>query len=397
MALCVGIIGAGIGGLTAALACRQAGFDVELLSTSCSEQADGAVDLPPNATRLLRALKVLDEVESVAVRPEAIHFRAARSGYLIASRPLGKFAADRYGAPHLHVLHSALLDVLRAQLPHRRIEACTVLAVGSISQNDDFVTVECDDTTLRLDVLIVCDGADSTTRRQLFGGEPARFLGRIEWQALIPADAAAHGRPRHAITRWLGPNGHFIQRDVDGGHRICLTGIASGPPHATQQWMTHDRGDDFVHAFDGWHPSVMEMISRAATCRSRALHDHAAATTWSRGRIVLLGNACHPLLPYVDQGGAMAIEDAWILSRLLGDWEDDDVTAALLEYARYRQPRVTRVQNAARENSTTYHEADAMRAFGRNLKLALGTRLLPELAIEQFDWLYGYDAVKGFD
>ncbi|MFM8353893.1 MAG: FAD-dependent monooxygenase [Gammaproteobacteria bacterium] len=126
-----------------------------------------------------------------------------------------------------------------------------------------------------------------------------------------------------------------------------------------------------------------------------ALHDHPPLPAWHSGRVALLGDACHPMLPYLAQGAAMAIEDAWVLARMLDQWDEDPV-AALGEYSRYRQPRATRVQAASREQGTEFHRTDRWQILKRNLTLGFGSRYLPELAMQRFDWLHGYDCVKGF-
>ncbi len=393
MSLAIGIVGAGIGGLTAALALEQCGFDVEIFEAAPRLEALGAgIQLSPNATKVLRALRVLDAVAELGVAPDAVHFRSYRTGYLIASRPLGPVSEARYGAPYLHVHRGDLQNALAGAVSARSIALHTGVDIKSIEDSDQQVVV----AGRRFDVLVGCDGIHSTVRHHLFGSESARFTGQLAWRALVPVQRIDQSAVPRAATVWLGPNHHFVHYYVASGELLNLVGVVETEREGAESWRLEGDISEFRADFEGWHPHVTMLIDAATHCHQWGLYDRAPMQAWGRGRITLLGDACHPMLPFLAQGAAMAIEDAWVLSRCLEDWEDGDPAEGLREYERYRMPRTARVQQSATAQGKMFHEPRPLARAMRNLKLGLATRLLPEIAMEQLDWLHGYDAVQGF-
>jgi salicylate hydroxylase len=394
----IGIVGAGPGGLALALACHHAG----LTDLAIYEQADvietvgAGLQLSPNATRVLQALGLRDELQRIAFYPQAVHFRAWRSGYLVAMRPLGRFSESRYGAPYYHVHRGDLQQLLLERVRALGIAVHAGAALTSVDQTADRVAARFADGNQRVhDVLVGCDGIHSAVRGALFGDSSPRFTGHLAWRGLVPADRLPRGLLEPVVTAWLGPRKHFVNYFVRGGELVNFVGVIEDASWRGESWREPGDPARLRADFADWHPVIGRIIDGAEDVFRWALHDHAPLASWSRGRVTLVGDACHPMLPYLAQGAAMAIEDAWVLARMLEQWEEEPMEA-LLQYERFRKPRAAQVQARSREQGEEFHLADRWRIVARNLKLGFGSRYLPELAMQQFDWLHGYDCVKGF-
>jgi salicylate hydroxylase len=396
----VAVVGGGIGGLTVALACKHAGIDVQVYEQASALQELGAgIQLTPNATRILRALNVLQPIARHGFYPRAAQFRAARSGFIIGFLPLGEFAESRYGAPYLHVHRDDLHRSLRDSAVVRGIPLHLGKAVTDYAELGDGDEIElrfADHTTARCDLLIGADGIKSRMRARMFGDSEPRFSGHMVWRGLVPADRL----PQHLIppnvTAWLGPNRHFVHYYVRNGDLINFVGVVETSRWTEESWSIRGDPEELRADFADWHPTVQQLIGASEHCYKWALYDRAPLPRWTRGRATLLGDACHPMRPFLAQGAAMAIEDAWVLSRLLETYEDE-VEHALEEYQRFRLPRTRHVQDQSRLQGEMYHLASPLPRFARNVRLALGSRFLPDVAMQRYDWLFGYDAVRGFD
>jgi salicylate hydroxylase len=394
----IGIVGAGPGGLTLALACRHAGLtDITVYEQASTVETAGAgLQLSPNATRVLQTLGLRQELQAISFYPQAVQFRAWRSGYLIAMRPLGGFSEARYGAPYYHVHRGDLQQLLLQQVRKLGIPVETDALLRGIRQDADAVTAEFTDASTRSHhVLVGCDGIHSAVRAALFGDSSPRFTGHLAWRGLVPAERLPPNLLDPVVTAWLGPRKHFVNYFVRGGELVNFVGVVEDASWQAESWREPGDPHRLRQDFADWHPVIGQIIDAAEDVYRWALHDHAPLERWTRGRVTLLGDACHPMLPYLAQGAAMAIEDAWVLARMLEQWEDAP-EHGLIEYERYRQPRTARVQARSRQQGEEFHLADRWQIMARNLKLGFGSRYLPELAMQQFDWLHGYDCVKGF-
>ncbi|MBX3707892.1 MAG: FAD-dependent monooxygenase [Pseudomonadales bacterium] len=397
--LSVGIVGAGPGGLALALALHHAGItDVTVYEQSDTIERIGAgIQLSPNATRVLGALGLREPLAAIGFYPQAVQFRAWRSGYLIATRPLGGFSEARYGAPYYHIHRGDLQALLFEQVRALDIPVRTGHTLATLRQDTDGVSLAfaCG-RTARHGVAVGCDGIRSVVRAQLFGATRPRFTGHLAWRGLVPAERLPADLVPPTVTAWLGPRKHFVHYYVRGGALVNFVGVIEDDRWQSDSWREPGDPAELARDFRDWHPSIRRIIEASGDVFRWALHDHAPLPAWTAGRATLLGDACHPMLPYLAQGAAMAIEDAWVLARMLEHWEDEP-TEGLVQYERYRRPRTARVQAGSRAQGETFHLSDRWRIVGRNLKLGLGSRYLPEIAMAQFDWLHGYDCVKGFD
>lgn len=396
----IGIVGGGIGGLTLALACREAGFaDITVYEQSAAAAADAEVSgagiqLSPNATRVLQALGLKEALAAAAFYPQAVHLRGWRSGYLVASRPLGQFSQARYGAPYYHVHRGDLQRLLWQAAADRGVR----LESGRSCRGADATgpSIEFDGDTAHHDVVVGCDGIHSVVRNAVVDAEAPRFTGHVAWRGMVPASRLGKAAPSPTVTAWLGSGSHFVNYYVRGGESVNFVGVVESAGWHDESWRQPGAVAELAADFAAWHPQVRALIEAADTAFKWALYEREPLTTWTRGAVTLLGDACHPMLPYLAQGAAMAIEDAWVLSRMLERWEDQPATGCA-EYERYRRPRTARVQLRSRLQGEEYHLRGRWPVWKRNLTLALGSRYLPEIAMQRFDWLHGYDCIRGFE
>lgn len=397
MALQILVAGGGIGGLAAALALTRRGQRVELLEQADAFGEVGAgIQLGPNATRRLASLGLSDAVTGIAARPEALVVASAVTGDAIARLPLGDAMYERYGAPYLCVhradLHALLLDAVRAS------DGATLnleARISHVEARDDAVAVVTDDARAwEGDALIGADGLWSVVRSGVVGGKtgpaPApRATGHTAWRGLIDQRHLPQSRRSTDVRVWLGPRLHAVAYPVRRGDALNVVVLAeSAPLGDARDWNQVASLDALQRATGRCRGTLQALIESIPDWRAWSLSDReplTGARQMADGRVALLGDAAHPMLPYLAQGAGMAIEDAVALGGALGDDASDrpgGVPAALMRYAEARWQRNARVQARARRNAAIFHMTGPMR-FGRDLSLrALGPTLL------DVPWLY---------
>jgi salicylate hydroxylase len=393
------VAGAGIGGLAAALALARTGHDVEVLERAPALTDVGAgIQISPNATKALRALGIDARLEAAASRPEFLELRLGRSGRRVFSIPMGEAAVQRHGAPYLHLHRADLLDILRDAAVAAGVNLLLGTAIATYAGQGEKVRVDLGDGgKIEADLLVGADGMRSTVRRRMLGEESPRFTGSVAWRLLAPASAAP-GLPHGAIV-WAGPKRHAVTYRVRGGELINFVGVveeslsAAAPPEDRPEGWNED-GDPAVlsQAFAGWADPLPAIVAAGGHCHRWPLFDRDPLPRWVDGRVVLLGDACHPMPPFQAQGAAMAIEDACVLARCLK--EDAEVEAALLRYRLLRQPRTARVLASARANMSVFHRSSWLSQAATYGPMMLADRLLPAIVRSRQDWIYGYDVTR---
>lgn len=382
------IAGAGIGGLSAALALVRCGFKVTLLERNKELREVGAgIQVSPNAYRILDSFGVIDRLGEKCVRPREIRIHSARAGGLIGRIPLGEFAEQRYGAPYCVVhrgdLHRALLSEVEA---HSDIEIQLGVTVADALSDDDGITVDLqgDDgiASMRGAALIGADGVWSAVRRRLLRLPSAQYSGRTAYRAVIPATDLPD-ELRSATGIWMGARSHFVHYPIRGGDALNLVAVVE-EDWRDEEWSAPGDRDALLQRFNHWPKAARDLLEKPDTWLKWGLCDVGPGTIWTEGRISLLGDAAHAMLPFMAQGGAMAIEDAAVLANALAS--DPDTCAALLAYEKARRDRVERVMRTARDNDRTYH-LGGVSAMVRDM----GIRFLSgEKLLTRFDWLYGW-------
>ncbi|WP_150525937.1 FAD-dependent monooxygenase [Roseibium sediminis] len=386
------IAGAGIGGLTAALALNDAGYEVCVLEKASELREVGAgLQLSPNACSVLERLGVLDELLPHAVLPEGISIRSGHSGKLLGTVPLGGDIAERYGLPYL-VIHRADLQatLFEHACSRKGIDIRLDAAVSDIKINDQgqitcLYETSDDVNAVGTRALIGADGVWSKVRRFVPGHNTPKFTGQAAYRATIPAE----GLPSYVLNRtglWLGPNAHVVHYPISGGSSLNIVVLIA--ENWTEQDWSAPADADMVHAaLDGWSPELLSLIEKSPKWLKWALCGVDANGPWRHGQVALLGDAAHGMLPYAAQGGAMAIEDAFVLARTFKA-QNGDANTAFAIYEAERKDRVARVQALARRNASIYH-------MGAPLALARDTvmRMMPpKKFIDQMDWIYRWTA-----
>lgn len=385
----IAIAGAGIGGLTAAFALGLKGFHVRVFERDDAPRRDGAgIQLGPNATRLLDRLGLMTAVAQDAVTPEAIAVSDGLSGKPIMDMPLGEAARTRYGAPYLVIhrgdLHTALWMAARSL---DNVEIVTRTAVTGFTGHSDSVDIAlAHQPATKAAALIGADGVWSEVRHGVIGDARPDFTGEVAWRGLAETQAFPVKGAGTRIGVWLAPGGHLVHYPVSGGRAINVVAIATGEDPG-RGWSREVGAGQVSEAFERWAPLCREIIASVTGWRQWPVLDRAPDPCWTSGRVTLLGDAAHPMPPYLAQGGAMAIEDGYVLAECL-DANRYRLPAGLKAYQAARMARTARVQAQSRANARHFH-ADGITRYMRNmvLKTAGGARMLA-----RYDWLYGADA-----
>jgi salicylate hydroxylase len=380
------VVGGGIGGLAAALCLARSGHAVTVLEQAPAIGEVGAgIQLSPNATRVLFALGLQSALEAVAFRPEATEMRQWRTGRFIATTPLGDAATRQFGFPYFHIHRGDLITVLeRAVRMTSGIRLVTGTRVERVFEQHDKVVVDGAFGTLAADALIGADGIRSVVRAHLFGSAQPVFTGNIAWRLLIPANDLPPGMVRPAVTAWWGPGAHVVHYFVRRGELVNCVFVREQRGWEVESWTEPGDPAELQAAYRGWHEHVRTLTQHAArdTLFKWALFDRPPMPAWSRGRMTLLGDACHATLPFMAQGAAMAIEDAAVLGACLDS--SADVAQGLLRYEELRRPRTAGIQLGSRRNAEVFH-LRGLKAWARNRAAGQAAKRL--LAV------YGYDAL----
>ncbi len=390
------VVGGGIGGLSAALSLARQGLNTELFERAPEFAEVGAgIQLSPNATRVLFALGLEAPLRAACSQAVGGEVRHWRSGRVLSRFPLGQRVQARFGFPFLQAHRADLVEIMAAAaMKQERIRLHQHALVTGFEQTASAVRLAYQqprgEQIATGDVLIGADGLASSTRQRLFDAESPRFTGNIAWRALVPAERLPNALMRPVVTLWWGPGGHVVQYFVRTGALMNCVWIVEKRGWEVESW--HERGDrgELEADFRGWHEDVRILIDclDAGSLYKWALFDRPPLATWGRGRVTLIGDACHPALPFMAQGAAMAIEDAAVLANCLADRRHADaIESRLTAYAALRQSRANEVQRRARRLGRVFHMRGIFAAV-RNLGLRFLFGRLP------WAGLYRYDALQ---
>jgi 2-polyprenyl-6-methoxyphenol hydroxylase-like FAD-dependent oxidoreductase len=364
------IIGGGIGGSAAALAMLRAGHKVSVFEQVKAKSEVGAgIQISPNASRLLHRYGLSSRLDEVAVRPQAVEARRWNDGKVLAGEPLGETVEAAFGAPHYHIHRADLLKVITDAIPQESLHEGK-RCIGIVDDGKCVLAKFDDGSSAEGDVLVGADGIHSYVQKHLFGDEAPRFSGNIAFRGLVPRDRVRHLDLKLNTTNWMGPGGHFIHYFVSSGRYLNFVAVSEQSEWRGESW--NDRADvgEAISRYSGWNSQIYEILQASERIFKWALFDRAPLPKWTKGRVTLLGDACHPMLPYMAQGAAQAIEDGATLARCLAE-ESVDTEGALERYETIRIPRTSRVQAMARRNATVFHLHDGPEQQERDSKMAL--------------------------
>ena len=389
----VAIIGAGIGGLTAALALIRQGIGVDVYEQAPELKELGAgVQISSNGTRVLYALGLGAEVERAGVIVAGKEIRLWSTGQTWKLFDLGAESVERYGFPyvmfHRGDLHAMLLNEIRLERPDaiKLNRKCT-----DVADDGDTVLMRFENgETARAGVVIGADGVQSRVRLATFGADRPEFTGIVAWRVLVPRERVPSGIRLKVGTNWVGPGGHVVHYPVRGGALLNLVGLLERDDWRVESWTVQGSKDEFINDFRNWHPDIHETIRAGDTPYKWALFARPPMPGWTKGRVTLLGDACHSMLPMMAQGAVMALEDGYVLARCIKAF---GVTPeALQRYETARRERANRCVAAAIDNTKRFHNPEMAHAAGAE---AYVTREWAEDKVKaRYEWLFTYDATS---
>ena len=387
----IAIIGAGVGGLTLAIALRQRGLAAKIFEQASElNEIGAAVALSANSTRELRRLGVLDAISAVSTEPTELIYRDWRDGHRIAAYPVRhnlqyrkRFGAPFYGI-HRADLQRVLSDALGGvglHLGHR--------LTNLVDRSDTIGLGFANGRNVQADLVIGADGVRSVVRRFVTGSEDAVYSGTSAFRGIVPVDRLLSLPNPHALQFWMGPNAHLLHYPIGGrGEVVNFFAGVDGPavwPHA-DKWLTEVEAGEAVAVFAGWHPAVTEMVGAVVHNMRWALFAVRPLLTWCRGRALLLGDAAHAMLPHHGQGANTTIEDAVTLAELLAGSSPGELNAVVARYQALRRARTRKIQRSSRVTNDLFHLPDGPALVERDRRVSR----FPE----DFGWIHEFDALR---
>lgn len=385
----IAVVGAGIGGLSAAAFLERHDHEVHVFESSTELGEVGAgIQISPNGSRLLHQLGLEEQLATIGTTPSRVVIRRWSDDSQLSETPLGSRARQRWSAPYYNVYRPDVIEILKSacerstiHLDHRLVR----IDVESTRPVLEFDNGE----SCSADLVIGADGIHSRVRHELFGEQSTRFSGWVAYRALVPRERVADLAVE--VTNRLGPDAHIVSYFVGRNQRFLnLVCISHDPDWSIESW--HEPGDTEVlrARFADWSSPVRNLLERVEPNVFRwALHDRRPLNAWSRGAVTLLGDAAHPMVPFMAQGGCQAIEDAAVLTRALD--EGRDAEHALDLYESTRRPRTADIQGRSFANATSFHLADGPEQKRRDAAYATISARGDDV-LANFDWLYGHDA-----
>ena len=381
------IVGAGIGGLVSALCLNKKGYEVEIYEQSevLSELGAG-VQLSPNATRVLDYLKLTDDLKPHVFEPRSFQFLNYKTEKIISKRELGLKIQDDFGFPNFDVHRADLQKVLLNKIEEEGIKIFTNMKVIDVGNEENKAYIKINEEKIKADIVIGADGIHSVVREKLFEKKESSFTGNVAWRMLIPVDLLPRDLILPDTTVWLGPKKHFVSYHVSGGKNLNCVCLVEQDGWTNESWSERGNIEDLREVYNGWNQTIETLlkIANPNTLYRWALHDRPPMKQWSKGRIILLGDAAHPMLPFLAQGAAMAIEDGAVLADCISSHEDNE--KSLKYFEQIRKPRTSFVQLAARRNAKILH-LSGLAAFFRNIIMGYAGNKI-------FNKLYRYDALS---
>jgi 6-hydroxynicotinate 3-monooxygenase len=367
MPLNVAIIGAGMGGLATAAALRKVGIDVTIYEQARQFARLGAgIQVGCNAMKVLRGLGLESRMRKQSFYPRSWNNRDWRTGEIKFDMIFGENAEAKYGAPYLLAHRGDLHEALASAVPEEHVKLNHKL-VGLDETADGVRLTFADGATVTADAVVGADGVHSVVRDILFETAPVQYTGRIAYRTTYPA-ALLNGEKIDDCTKWWGEDRHIVIYYVKPDRsEIYLVTSQPEPEFRIESWSAKGDVRELRKAFAGFDRQVEQVLAACPDVHKWAIVDREALDRWAEGKVTLLGDACHPMTPYMAQGAAMAIEDAAVLSRCLDGIDRDGIADAFRRFEATRRERTSRVQATSRANTWLKQKTDA-------------------------DWVYAYDA-----
>ena len=365
----IAIIGAGIGGLAASACLRKAGIESVIYEQAPAFARIGAgIQMSPNAMRVLYGIGIGDQIRATAFEPPNWRNRDFDTGNMSNEHPLGPAALERYGVPYLLMHRGDLHAKLHGAVPDDTIRYNYKLC--GMDQSDSGVTLSFENgETVKVDALIASDGVHSIVRDWMLDVEAPKFTGRLAYRTAFPA-ALLNGHELDDSVKWWGPDRHIVIYYVTSARdEIYFTTSQPEPDFQVESWSTTGDVNELRNAYADFHEDVRAVLDACPAVHKWAIFERDPLPRWTDGNVTLMGDACHPMTPYMAQGAANALEDAVVLSRCLADRGTGDIAAAFRRFEAARLPRTSEIQATSHRNEFMREKTDP-------------------------DWVYGYDAWK---
>ena len=385
----VSIAGGGIGGLTAALALLRMGIDVDVYEQAPELKEVGAgVQLAANGTRVLYALGVGEELKALSCEAQGKEIRLWNTGETWKLFDLGPVSIERYGAPYFTVYRPDLLDVLAHAVRRVKPDAIHLGAkCAGFTQDEAGVTLSFEGGSVKSDVLVGADGVHSGIRQGLFGADKPEFTGMIAWRGIVPMERLPKHMARMVGSNWIGPGGHIVHYPLRAGRLMNFVGVLERGDWRVESWSARGTQEELAADFRGWHDDIQAFIRAIDTPYKWALMVRAPLERWTIGRVTLLGDAAHSMLPFLAQGAIMAIEDGYVLARCISGFP---VETALQRYEAARRERTRRTVEGSAANIYRFHNpALADPEQGRKF---IDREWQSQRIADRYEWLFRYDA-----
>ena len=385
------IAGGGIGGLTAALSLLRRGMAVEVYEQAPELREVGAgVQISPNGTRVLHALGVGEAVRAISCETPGKEIRLWSTGQTWSPFDIVSECVERYGFPYLTVYRPDLLAVLERAVREAAPEAIRLgHRVIGFDDLGERVRLAFDGGGSAIgDVLVGADGIHSVVRHALWGEDRARFTGMFAWRGVIPMERLPPHLNRPVATNWIGPGRHVVHYPLRNFRLMNMVGVVEGADWQVESWTARGTHAEMHRDFAGWHDNIHAMIDAIGTPFRWAFLARDPLPACGRGRVTLLGDACHPTLPFLAQGAVQAIEDGFILARALADFADPET--ALRRYEDARRERTARMVRGSSDNTRRFHNPELADAEGAARYVA--REFDPARVRDRYEWLYAYDA-----
>lgn len=394
------IVGAGIGGLTLALCLLRQGLKVTIYERSHTlEEVGAGIQIGPNGNKVLAALGLLHELEQVAFKPQAAEMRMGdATGQVIFSLPLGSQCEQRYKAPYLNIHRADLQRILVGAVQHQAPNALKLgYEVKDLTQDNQRVTLSfTNGESATGSIVIGADGVRSAVRKLLFNIEDGHFSGMAAWRMTVPSSRLPKNFVPPKATVWVGKGQHAVTYYVRGGQLVNLVGVVEQNHWPYDDWTCSGSKQDILAAYANWHPIIKGILAAGDDTEyyQWALRDLPPLENWYQGRVCLLGDACHAMLPFMAQGAVMAIEDAWVLAKKITANHNNNPPQAFSSYQKERKPRASKVQATSKRNGQLYHQQSGAGQMLFYSPLWLASRLTPDFFAKQLDWLFAEDVTR---
>lgn len=373
MPLNIAIIGAGIGGLSAAALLSRHGHVVRVYEQAPAFARVGAgIQMAPNATKVLRALGVEDALRRVAFQSPRMVSRVWDTGEVTSDMPMADEAEAKYGSPYFFLHRADLHGAIASAVPPGIVALNRKLT--GVDQSAQGVTLTFSDgSQVTADAVVAADGVHSKVRELLLGAEHPHFTGKVAYRTTFPSALMNGVHVPTVRTKWWGPDRHMVVYPVTAA-RDEIYFVTSQPEKAewrtTESWSAKGDLNELRESFAGFHAEVQALLQAAPEVHKWALFEREPLPRWGEGRVVLLGDACHPMTPYMAQGAASALEDAMMLARCTEDIDSNGVAAAFKRYEATRKPRTSQIQSQSSKNTWLKGETDPSWVYGYDARSA---------------------------